>query len=180
MFLEYKVNILSFYTKSWRTIWKRLSIFYKSQHKTIVRFQSCCSVGLLHILIFTLTEHFNYQVHSPQFIYTCNKLMVPLSISPLYREGNWSQERFTNLLDSQYSSTVKCVRRYCIGTQLLFKSLAINFQSMSLKISHIFFQMRHSAYGICKSTDKKIICSLKGLVCLSRLWCQYVLALSHM
>lgn len=136
VFLEYKGNILSFYTKTWRSIWKKLSIFYKSQHKSIVRFQSCCSVGLLQILIFTLNEHFNYQVHSPQFIYTCSKLVVPLSLSPLYREVNWSQERFTNLLDSQYSSsTVKCVRSYCNEHNFLSKVSAVNSPSMSLKMS---------------------------------------------
>ena len=66
-------------------------------------FQSCCSVGLLHI--FTLNKPFIiYQAYSPQLIYSQTKqvLIVPLLLSPFYVEANLIQEKLTDLTDSDH------------------------------------------------------------------------------
>ena len=68
----------------------------------MVNFQSCCSAYLIHIS--TLYEPFIiYQAHSLQLIYPQPKPVVSLSLFPNYREANWSQDRFTDLLASHHT-----------------------------------------------------------------------------
>jgi len=70
-----------FYTKTWGTSKHLLQI---STEKHMVNFQTCCSVDLIHIS--TLYEPFIiYQVHSLQLIYPQPKLVVSLSLFPIYR-----------------------------------------------------------------------------------------------
>ena len=133
-----------------------------STEKHMVNFQTRCSVDLIHIS--TLCEPFIiYQAHSLQLIYPQPKLIVSLSLFPIYREANWSQNRFTDFLASHH--TCFSPKGYP-GPITLESSSLSNFQprasnSVSFKwvVCGMFFHV-----------DKKIICDLNDLPLLWR-WC---------
>ena len=71
---------------------RRVNILYQiSKESHMVRAQSYCSVGLMHV--FALHEPFIiYQTHSFQLIYPCTKPVFSLSLFLFYREVNWSHK----------------------------------------------------------------------------------------